>query len=116
MNLHTDRIMPVIQKEYKEYLKKHADEHRAANSDSDEDGASMDTNEKVPAPDTWWKFACARARVMLDNEPDDIKKGVEEHRKKTISTGGLELFVDEEGTDVAVDVEDLAKTARNIQR
>lgn len=105
--------MPQIQKEYEEYLRKHVAEHGVLAASADTEDTNSD--DETPAPDAWWKFACARAREMLEEESDEVKKEVEASREKASNAKGLEKFLDEEGGDKDGAVPELAESARGIQ-
>lgn len=98
MRLYKKKIIPAIKVEYKEY---------------EEKCKSGDAGDPIE-PDDWWKFACARARVLYENETDEVKKEVEEFREKNTDVINLEQFyaADNEGMDESAE---LAKTANNLQ-
>lgn len=115
MNLHKVRIMPKIRAEYKQYLVDYAEEHCGgdddnANEDSDNESGGME------APDAWWKFACARAKEMLVEETEEVKREVEERADKAPEAAGLDPFFDDADSDkIALDPLDLATSAMNIK-
>lgn len=67
--------MPRIKEDYDEYVK-----------------GVPDTGDA----DSWWKYACARAQVMLNEETDEVKQNVEEIRESSIATDvhGLDAFME----------------------
>ncbi|KAJ8486943.1 hypothetical protein ONZ51_g4502 [Trametes cubensis] len=94
MKLYKQVIMPKIKADYNTYL---------GDVSEDEDIVG------------WWKFACARAKEMLADETDDVKKEVEEYDGQDLEVG-LEEFLESLEEEIAPEVEaQLQQRARRIQ-